>query len=137
VGTVVGTTAFIDLERRRRRLPAVRAAKKTAARLGRALGEEEEVAIAAVTASELLHGVHQATAERVTRRGAFVETVLAAFPVLPFNLLCVVRASTRRSGHRTWHTLRRRPSCGWRAGPGSGARPRPGRPFGRGGWWRG
>jgi tRNA(fMet)-specific endonuclease VapC len=88
VGTVVDTTVFIDLERRLRRLPAVRAAEEVAACLGRALGEEEEVAIAAITASELLHGVHRATAVHVTRRGAFVEAILAAFPVLPFDLLC-------------------------------------------------
>jgi tRNA(fMet)-specific endonuclease VapC len=48
---------------------------------------EEEVAIAAVTASELLHGIHrlkggvkQAKAER------FVERLLERLPVVPFDL---------------------------------------------------
>jgi predicted nucleic acid-binding protein len=43
--------------------------------------------IAAITASELLHGVHRATPEHRTRREAFVEAILAAFPPLPFGLL--------------------------------------------------
>jgi predicted nucleic acid-binding protein len=50
-------------------------------------GDDDEVAIAAVTASELLHGVHrlkgglkQARAER------FVEELLDRLPVMPFDL---------------------------------------------------
>jgi predicted nucleic acid-binding protein len=48
----------------------------------------EAVAIAAITASELLHGVHRATklAQR-QRREAFVEQILATLPVIPFDLL--------------------------------------------------
>jgi tRNA(fMet)-specific endonuclease VapC len=48
---------------------------------------DEEVGIAAITASELLHGVHRATPQYRARREAFVEAVLAAFPPLPFGLL--------------------------------------------------
>jgi tRNA(fMet)-specific endonuclease VapC len=55
-------------------------------RLGDHLGADEEVAIAAITASELLHGVHRATAEHRARREAFVEAVLEAFRSLPFDL---------------------------------------------------
>jgi tRNA(fMet)-specific endonuclease VapC len=51
------------------------------------LGENEEVAIAAITASELLHGVHRASDEHRGRREAFVEAVLAAFPTIPFDIL--------------------------------------------------
>ena len=49
---------------------------------------EEEIAIASITASELLHGVHRAAkpAHR-TRREVFVEGLLAVVPVLPFDLL--------------------------------------------------
>ena len=48
---------------------------------------EEEVAISAVTASELLHGVHRAgTAARRHRRQAFVEGLLAQLPVIAFDL---------------------------------------------------
>src|SRR5206468_3134553 len=47
-----------------------------------------EVALAAVTAAELLHGVHRAAAgRRRTRREAFVERLLEHLPVLPFDLV--------------------------------------------------
>lgn len=47
---------------------------------------DEPVAIAAITASELLHGVHRAasTSQR-RRREAFVEKLLALLPILPFD----------------------------------------------------
>ena len=48
---------------------------------------DEEIAIAAITASELLHGVHRArTAAQRSRREAFVEHLLSSVPVLPFDL---------------------------------------------------
>ena len=49
--------------------------------------EEEEFALAAITASELLHGVHRAAgpAQR-NRREAFVERLLVVRPVIPFEL---------------------------------------------------
>jgi tRNA(fMet)-specific endonuclease VapC len=48
---------------------------------------EEDMAIAAVTASELLHGVHRArTAFQRHRRQAFVEGLLAQLPVIAFDL---------------------------------------------------
>ena len=48
---------------------------------------EEDVAISAVTASELLHGVHRArTASQRHRRQAFVEGLLAQLPVIAFDL---------------------------------------------------
>jgi tRNA(fMet)-specific endonuclease VapC len=47
---------------------------------------DEPVAIAAITASELLHGVHRAaTAGQRQHRETFVERLLAALPVLPFD----------------------------------------------------
>ncbi|MEK7405674.1 MAG: PIN domain-containing protein [Acidobacteriota bacterium] len=47
----------------------------------------EEVAIAAITASELLHGVERAARpEHRTRREAFVESWLVWWPVVPFDL---------------------------------------------------
>lgn len=57
-------------------------------RLARELGPEEEVAIAAITASELLQGVHRASPEHRARREAFVEAVLEACPTVPFDLRC-------------------------------------------------
>jgi tRNA(fMet)-specific endonuclease VapC len=62
--------------------------------LGDLLGGDDEVAIAAITASELLHGVHRATSEYRTRREAFAEAVLEAFPALAFDLL-VARVHAR------------------------------------------
>lgn len=49
---------------------------------------DEPVGIAAITASELLHGVHRAatTAQR-QRRETFVERLLAVLPVFPFDLV--------------------------------------------------
>ena len=50
--------------------------------------EGEQAMIAAVTASELLHGVHRATVAHIrTRREAFVEYLLSALPIVPFDLL--------------------------------------------------
>ncbi len=55
----------------------------------------DEVALAAITASELLHGVHRAGSARMrTRRAAFVEQLLARLPVIPFDLL-VARVHAR------------------------------------------
>ena len=48
---------------------------------------DEAVSIAAITASELLHGCHRAASAGVrARRAAFVEGVLTLIPVLPFGL---------------------------------------------------
>jgi predicted nucleic acid-binding protein len=50
--------------------------------------EGEQAAIAAVTASELLHGVHRAKSSHIrTRREIFVESLLSALPIMPFDLL--------------------------------------------------
>jgi predicted nucleic acid-binding protein len=47
-----------------------------------------ELALASITASELLHGVHRAEREaRRSLREAWVETLLSNFPVLSFDLL--------------------------------------------------
>ena len=64
---------------------------------------EEPVAVAAVTASELLHGCLRATDAGVrARRAAFVDAILELFPVLPFGL-----AEARRHAE-LWAELTRR-----------------------------
>jgi tRNA(fMet)-specific endonuclease VapC len=68
-------------------------------RLEAQLGPDEEVGIAAITASELLHGVHRATPQYRARREAFVEAVLVAFLPLPFDLLAA------RAHARIWAQL--------------------------------
>jgi tRNA(fMet)-specific endonuclease VapC len=61
------------------------------------VNSDESVAIAAVTASELLHGVHQAIeAAQRTRREAFVERLLVELWVVPFDLV-VARTHARLS----------------------------------------
>ncbi len=75
MGVLIDTSVLVELERSRAEVPA----------LGR-LGEEPSF-LAAITASELLHGVHRADgAARRARRQAFVEALLDLLPVLPFDL---------------------------------------------------
>jgi tRNA(fMet)-specific endonuclease VapC len=63
------------------------------------LPETEEVAIGAITASELLHGVHRADAQHRAQRQAYVEHVLQTLRVLPFDL------QTARVHARLWADL--------------------------------
>ena len=53
-----------------------------------ALGDhrDETFAISAVTASELLHGMHRVTASKRARTEAFVEGILEKLPVLAFDI---------------------------------------------------
>jgi tRNA(fMet)-specific endonuclease VapC len=48
---------------------------------------DDAFALSAITASEMLHGIHRATTRHRARREAFVEGLLAQIPVLPFDLL--------------------------------------------------
>lgn len=49
--------------------------------------DTEEFLLSVVTASELLHGVHRAVKPEIrARRSAFVEAVLARFPLLPVDM---------------------------------------------------
>jgi tRNA(fMet)-specific endonuclease VapC len=79
VGTIVDTSVLI--QREREGLPAV-------------AGFGEDTAIAAITASELLHGVHRADVASRARREARVESVLRGLPVIPFDL-AVARVHAR------------------------------------------
>lgn len=87
MGTLLDTTVFIELERATRELPPNLAMRAVGDRLEDALGAEEDVGIATITASELLHGVHRASGEHRAKREAFVETTLNAFPAVPFDLV--------------------------------------------------
>jgi tRNA(fMet)-specific endonuclease VapC len=76
MGLVLDTSVLVAAERRAIRFEA----------LLESLGEEP-VALAAITASELLHGCHRAGDPGIrARRAAFVEALLGALPVLPFGL---------------------------------------------------
>ena len=76
MGTLIDTSVLIALERGRIDLDL--------------LGNEEDdevLAIAAITASDLLHGVHRvAGAVARTRAERFVERVLSSIPVIAFDL---------------------------------------------------
>ncbi len=65
------------------------AVERGALDLERVLGSfEDELALSVVTASELLHGVHRARDEAGRgRREAYVEALLASFPVIAFDLV--------------------------------------------------
>ncbi len=63
------------------------------------LPADEEVGIAAITAAELLHGVHRADPERRAQRAAFVEHVLRTIDTLAFDL------GTARVHARLWADL--------------------------------
>jgi tRNA(fMet)-specific endonuclease VapC len=74
-GILLDSSVIIAAERRRLELGAV-----TAGRL-------DLTYLSVITASELLHGVHRAdTPRRQLARSAFVEAVLAAFPILELDL---------------------------------------------------
>ena len=75
MGTLIDTSALIAIERGEIDLATVRE------------DDEEELAIAAITASELLHGVHRLRgAVARTRAERFVEHLLDVIPVIPFDL---------------------------------------------------
>lgn len=75
MGTLIDTSVLIAVERGELDLAIVRE------------DDDEEVAIAAITASELLHGVHRLRgAVARTRAERFVEHLLDAIPVIPFDL---------------------------------------------------
>lgn len=77
MGTLIDSSVLIAVEREALALEGAMA--------GHA---DDTVAIAAITASELLHGVHRAaTAIQRQRRQTFVERLLTALPVLPFDLV--------------------------------------------------
>lgn len=62
--------------------------------------EDEEFFLSVVTASELIHGVHRATAPDVrAKRSAFVEAVLSRFPILSIDL------QTARTHAQLWAEL--------------------------------
>jgi len=76
VGTLIDTSVFIAVERGSLDPTALRGER-----------DDEEVAMAAITASELLHGVHRLKpAVSRARAARFVEDLLALVPVIPFDL---------------------------------------------------
>jgi len=84
VASLIDSSVLVDVERGR-------------TDLGGLLEERGDrvVAMATITAAELLHGVHRLrVSKRKTRAEAVVETLLATVPVVPFDLVCA-RAHAR------------------------------------------
>ena len=76
MGTLIDTSVLIALERGQIDLAHLQSED-----------DDEEIAIAAITASELLHGVHRLRgAVARTRAERFVEHLLDAIPVVAFDL---------------------------------------------------
>lgn len=89
---LIDSSVFIAIER------SGQAPESLLERLG-----DEPVALSAITASELLHGVHRADgAIRRGRRERFVERLLLAIPVIPFTL------EVARTHSRLWADLQKR-----------------------------
>lgn len=65
--------------------------------------EDEEAFLSVISASELLHGAHRATDPAIrARRLAFVEAILARFPVIEIDL------EVARAHAALWSTLAQR-----------------------------
>lgn len=82
-------------------------AERGSSHLDELIGDEDDVAIAAITLAELLVGVGLATGRRRQNRRAFVEEVAASLPALAYDttvaaahadLLLAVRAAGRPRG---------------------------------------
>lgn len=87
---ILDTTVLIDAERRGRRLD-------------RLIADEDDVAIAAVTAAELLVGVELADDARRPRRASFVRSVLDTVPIEDYDVQvarvhATLLAHVRRTG---------------------------------------
>jgi tRNA(fMet)-specific endonuclease VapC len=84
VASLIDSSVLIDIERGRVGLGVLLEGRG-----------DRGVAMAAITAAELLHGVHRLRAsKRKTRAEAVVETLLSSIPVIPFDLVCA-RAHAR------------------------------------------
>jgi tRNA(fMet)-specific endonuclease VapC len=99
MGVIVDTSVFINLERASEKVRDADLGQLLSAILTPSLDADEEVAISAITASELLHGVHRAASALRARRDAYVESVLGAIPVIEFDLY------TARVHARLWADL--------------------------------
>jgi predicted nucleic acid-binding protein len=84
VASLIDSSVLVDVERGRTDLGALLEERG-----------DRGVAMAAITAAELLHGVYRLrVSKRKTHAEALVETLLAAIPVIAFDLVCA-RAHAR------------------------------------------
>lgn len=89
MGVILDTSVLIAAERRETALSCLVRDRET-----------EPFGLSVMTISELLHGVYRATSDKARlKREAFVESVIAAFPIYPFDL------TPSRIYARIWATL--------------------------------
>lgn len=79
------------------------AAERASSAIDQVVEDEDDVAIAAITAAELLVGVELAERRHKPRRQQFVDSLLAGIPVEPYDLEiakahAALLAHTRREG---------------------------------------
>jgi tRNA(fMet)-specific endonuclease VapC len=84
-------------------------AERGAADLDDLIGDDDDVAIAAITLAELTVGVQLAAARRRSRRQSYVDEIAASIPILPYDkpvalqhadlLVAVRRAGRPRGAH--------------------------------------
>jgi tRNA(fMet)-specific endonuclease VapC len=99
VGTLLDTTVFIQIERGLAPDAHEDPIRAVSRRLMQALGPGEPVAMASITVSELLQGLHRAAPDRRARREAFIEALIEAFPPISFDL------RSARAHARLWADL--------------------------------
>lgn len=78
-------------------------AERSGSDLGAAIDDDDDVAIAAITAAELGVGVELATGRARSRRNGFLDDVLAAIPVIDYGIVvarahATLLAEVRRQG---------------------------------------
>ena len=78
-------------------------AERSGRHLNRIISDEDDVAIAAVTAAELVAGIQLAPEPHQARRAAFVQSVLGTIPIEPYDLKVAevhaeLMAHVRRAG---------------------------------------
>lgn len=84
MASLIDSSVLVDVERGRGDLGALLEQRG-----------DRGVAMAAITAAALLHGVHRLrVSKRKTRAEAIVETLFSSIPVIPFDLVCA-RAHAR------------------------------------------
>ncbi len=84
-------------------------AERGAAHLDELIGDDDDVAIAAITLAELTVGVQLATTRQRPRRQSYVDEIAASIPILPYDeavalahaslLVAVRRAGRPRGAH--------------------------------------
>jgi tRNA(fMet)-specific endonuclease VapC len=87
---ILDTTVLVDAERNARQL-------------GRLIADDDDVAIAAITAAELMVGVELADGARQARRSAFVRGILDTVPIEDYDVAVAAEharllAHVRRTG---------------------------------------